>query len=87
MTIDAGVAATRQTAVLLAAMRHGNKTRPSGIGPSHRRIRDFSCSFRAVYGPDVNDRARRWRSTVRDDWPQPRQRFADIAIHAVPHAD
>ena len=50
--IDADVAASRQTAVFRAAMRHGNKIRPSAIVPGHRRIRDFSRSFRAVYRPD-----------------------------------
>jgi hypothetical protein len=47
--IDAGPAAARLTAVLRAAMRHGNKVRPSAIAPGHRRIPDFSLSFRAVY--------------------------------------
>jgi hypothetical protein len=65
--IDAGLAAARLTAVLRAAMRHGNKIRPSEIAPGHRQIPDFSPSFRAVYGSDqrstVNDRAR--RRTVR----------------------
>jgi hypothetical protein len=52
VTIDAGVAPVRQTALLLAAMRHRNKARRPAIAPSHRRICDFSCSFRVVYGPD-----------------------------------
>jgi hypothetical protein len=47
--IDAGVAAARLTAVLRAAMRHGNKIRPCTIAPGHRRIPDFSLSFQAVY--------------------------------------
>jgi hypothetical protein len=32
-------------------MRHGNKVRPCAIVPGHRRIRDFSRSFPAVYVP------------------------------------
>jgi hypothetical protein len=47
--IDAGLAAARLTAVLRAAMTHGNKIRPSAIAPGHRRIPDFSLSFQAVY--------------------------------------
>jgi hypothetical protein len=47
--IDAGLAAARLTAVLRAAMTHGNKIRPSAIAPGHRQIPDFSLSFQAVY--------------------------------------
>jgi hypothetical protein len=61
--IDARPAAARLTAVLRAAMTHGNKIRPLAIAPGHRRIPDFSLSFQAVYSSDqgsaVNDRARR----------------------------
>ena len=47
--IDASLAAARLTAVLRAAMTHGNKIRPLAIAPGHRRIPDFSLSFQAVY--------------------------------------
>jgi hypothetical protein len=50
--IDAGLAAARLTAVLRAAMTHGNKIRPSAIAPGHRQIPDFSLSFQAVYSSD-----------------------------------
>jgi hypothetical protein len=47
--IDAGLAAGRLTAVLRAAMTHGNKIRPAAIVPGHRQIPDFSLRFQAVY--------------------------------------
>jgi hypothetical protein len=50
--IDARLAAARLTAVLRAAMTHGNKIRPLAIAPGHRRIPDFSPSFQAVYSSD-----------------------------------
>jgi hypothetical protein len=53
--IAAGVAAARQTAVFLAAMRHSNKIAPQQLSPAiagHRRIHDFSHSFPPVHGPD-----------------------------------
>jgi hypothetical protein len=52
--INAVAAATRQTAVFGAAMRHGNKIRPRAIAPGHRRIRDFSRSLHAVYGSGLD---------------------------------
>ena len=69
--IDARLAAARLTAVLRAAMTHGNKIRPSAIAPGHRRIPDFSLSFQAVY-PSTRGLP---STTARgEDWPQPRQR-------------
>jgi hypothetical protein len=78
--IDAGLAAARLTAVLRAAMRHGNKIRPSAIAPGHRGIPDFSLSFQAVYSFD-----RRLPSTTvcGEDWPQLQMNLADVAIGGV----
>jgi hypothetical protein len=56
--IDARLAAARLTAVLRAAMTHGNKIRPLAIAPGHRRIPDFSPSFQAVYSSDRRYRQR-----------------------------
>jgi hypothetical protein len=49
------VAAVRQTAVCLAAMRHSNKIALQQICPAiagYRRIHDVSHSFRPAHGPD-----------------------------------
>jgi hypothetical protein len=38
-------------------MRHRNKAHRPAIAPGHRRIRDFSRSYRVVYGPGRQLRA------------------------------
>jgi hypothetical protein len=79
-------------------MRHRNKAHRPAIAPGHRRICDFSSSYRVVYGPDgglpsatdateltkaaLTRVEQRWRSIVGDDWPRLQESFADIAIGA-----
>jgi hypothetical protein len=80
--IAADVAKARQTAVLQAAMRHGNKIalrQNMSAVAGHRRFHDFNHSFRAVYCVSCW-----WPLTgvVGKNSPARRVNLADIAIGA-----